>query len=457
MKILLKCPTRSRPKQVIETLRQYVSLANKPDLLGICVSCDTDDATMHDSNVDYHIRRLPVAWVNLFYGPNTSKIEAVNADMEKIEWSWDIVMLVSDDMIPKVKGYDDVLRSRMSPDLDRIIWVNDGHQGYRLNTLSIMGKKMYDSFGYMYHPSYKSLFCDNEFTDLCKGALATKCTYVEDILVRHEHPGNGYGPEWDALYTKNQRYFTTDLSNYVSRKTYPYDWSILIPTLTERMETFNRLMNSIREKHARICPDIRIEFCIARDNREKSIGLKRQELLEGATGKYLSFIDDDDDITDAYFEDAVACFKGGFHVCRLRGIMSQYTFTHSLENTLDTPLAREEVFLRPPNHLNIMLSDMAKLVKFGDAKQGEDLDWTIRLAMTNILQTEYRSDISRVHYIYQLGNRRVDRSSLEFQKKSSYKEMLQMVWTPAGPRVLSAVPQKKEGGFKLTGRGFVSK
>jgi hypothetical protein len=104
-----------------------------------------------------------------------------------------------------------------------------------------------------------------------------------------------------------------------------------------------------------------------------------------------------------------------------------------------------------------MLSDMAKLVKFGDAKQGEDLDWTIRLAMTNILQTEYRSDISRVHYIYQLGNRRVDRSSLEFQKKSSYKEMLQMVWTPAGPRVLSAVPQKKEGGFKLTGRGFVSK
>jgi hypothetical protein len=454
MRILLKCPTRSRPKQVIETLRKYIDLANKPDLIGICVSCDTDDATMHDPNVDYHITNLPVEWVKIFYSDNSSKIEAVNADMDKIEWAWDIVILVSDDMIPKVKGYDDIIRSNMTPDLDRIVWVNDGVQGYFLNTLSIMGRKMYDSIGYIYHPSYKSLFCDNEFTDLCKGSLASKCSYIETVLIRHEHFRTGFPEKNDALYQKNQRYWSADFKNYISRKTYEYDWSIMIPTLVERMVTFDRLMESIKEKHSRICPDLKIEYCIARDNREKSIGNKRQALLQGAKGKYVSFVDDDDSLTDAYFEDALECIRGRFEVCRLRGQMAQYTFTHSIENTLTSPMARGEVFLRPPNHLNIMLGEVAKIVPFGDAVRGEDLDWTISLAKLGFFNKEYRSDESRIHYIYQLGTRTVHPSTLEMQKTTNYATMLKMVWTPHGA-VLPPGPKTKE--LRLTGKGFVSK
>lgn len=454
MRILLKCPTRSRPKQVIETLRKYIDLANKPDLIGICVSCDTDDATMHDPNVEYHITNLPVAWVKIFFSGNNSKIEAVNADMHKIEWEWDIVILVSDDMIPKVKGYDDIIRSNMTPDLDRIVWVNDGVQGYFLNTLSIMGRKMYESIGYIYHPSYKSLFCDNEFTDLCKGPLASKCSYIETVLIRHEHFRTGFPEKNDALYQKNQRYWSADFKNYISRKTYEYDWSIMIPTLVERMVTFDHLMESIKEKHSRICPDLKIEYCIARDNREKSIGNKRQALLQGAKGKYVSFVDDDDSLTDAYFEDALACIQGRYEVCRLRGQMAQYTFTHSIENTLTSPMAHGQVFLRPPNHLNVMLGEVAKIVPFGDAVRGEDLDWTISLAKLGFFNKEYRSDESRIHYIYQLGTRTVHPSTLEMQKTTNYATMLRMVWTPHGA-VLPPTPKTKE--LRLTGKGFVSK
>lgn len=454
MRILLKCPTRSRPKQVIDTLRKYVSLASRPDLIGICVSADTDDQSMHDPNVEYHITNLPVAWVKIFHSNNASKIEAVNADMEKIEWEWDIVVIVSDDMIPKVRGYDDRIRSKMPEDTDGIVWINDGVQGYFLNTLSVMGKKMYDSFGYLYHPSYKSLFCDTEFTDLCKGPLASKCTYIEDVLVHHEHFRTGFPEKNDALYQKNQRYWSTDLRNYISRKKYEYDWSILIPTLVERSATFDRLMLSIKEKVDRICPDLKIEYCILRDNREQSIGKKRQTLLQGAQGKYMCFVDDDDALTDAYFEDALACIRGEFQVCRLRGEMAQYTFTHSIENTLMSPMARDEVFLRPPNHLNIMLADVAKLIPFGDATRGEDLDWTISLARLGFFDTEYRSDESRIHYIYQLGTRTVHPSTLEMQKTTNYTTMLKMVWTPTG--AVHPDPSRPTQ-LRLTGRGFVSK
>ena len=46
MRILLKCPTRSRPQRVLKTLGAYLRLAARPDLLGVALSCDVDDPTM---------------------------------------------------------------------------------------------------------------------------------------------------------------------------------------------------------------------------------------------------------------------------------------------------------------------------------------------------------------------------------------------------------------------------
>jgi hypothetical protein len=216
-------------------------------------------------------------------------------------------------------------------------------------------------------------------------------------------------------------------------------------------------MSSIHEKRQRICPDLRVEIRVACDNREKSVGTKRDELLKSAKGKYVSFVDDDDDLTDAYFEDALACIQGGFHVCRLRGQMSEYTFTHSIDNKLNEPMARGDVFLRPPNHLNVMLTDMANFVSFREATYGEDLDWAIRVAKTGFLRTEYQSDDTRIHYIYNLGNRKVHPSTIKMQKETSYETMLKMIFTPAGAVMPTETPSPKKTGLRLTARGFVSK
>jgi hypothetical protein len=244
---------------------------------------------------------------------------------------------------------------------------------------------------------------------------------------------------------------------YIRRKAYDYDWSVLIPTIPGREQSLDRLLTGLREKIARLAPDLRVEYCINFDRREKSIGTKREELLQGAKGKYMAFIDDDDDVTDAYVEDLRATITGEFHVMRLRGQIQQYTFTHSTEILLSSPMASGEVFLRPPNHLNPMLTDVAKLVHFGDATRGEDLDWTIRMAKRAFLQTEYRPDPSRIHYLYQMGDRKVDPASLEYQKRTSYDTMLQLVWTPAG---LRGPDPPQEGRripvLKLGPRGFVS-
>ena len=458
MRILLKCPTRSRPAQFLSVLQKYVDLASRRDLLGVCVSCDRDDETMRSTDIQHAIKNITyvTTWSEIYYGDSKSKIEAVNADMASIPWEWDIVVLVSDDMVPQIKGYDDVLRSHMVAnfaDTDGILWVNDGSQGDKLNTISIMGRKMYDSFGYIYHPAYKSLFCDTEFTDLCNGTLARKCVYIPHTLIRHEHPGTGFPERADALYLKNQKSWNDDMYTYISRKTYVYDWEILIPTIPGRENKLQRLITNIHETRQAICPDIRIHISILFDNREQSVGLKRQLLIENSKGKYISFIDDDDDVTPAYFEDAADCIRGGYHVCRLRGQITPYTFTHSIDIPVTGMMAVDDVFVRPPNHLNIVMSDVAKFIKFANLKHGEDFDWSIRMSQAGFLTNEYQSDSSRIHYIYNHSDE-IPSEIIEIQRS---RPILTMTPNYQHIPAYSMPRQPATRAVRFTSKGFVSK
>lgn len=463
MRILLKCPTRSRPQRVLQTISRYVELANNPSQIGIAISCDTSDETMKPNLVQDELYRIAkrCEWCRIFFSENTSKIQACNANMNEIEYPWDIVVLVSDDMIPQMKGYDDIIRNNMLSKFsttDGILWFNDGTQGEKLNTLTMMGRKMYEWFGYLYNPEYKSLFCDTELTDLCRSQLKEKTLYIPYCIIRHEHPGTGFPEVNDALYQHNQRFWTQDMMTYIRRKQYEYDWSILIPTLCERQHKLNRLLKSIHEKCSRIAPWLKYDIQLDCDNRETSVGAKRDRLLKSAKGKYLSFIDDDDEITDAYIEDLVETIRGHFHVMRLRGKVDVYTFTHSIKNTLNMPMAIGDEFLRPPNHLNPMLSDIAKFIPFQNAQRGEDLDWTIRLAQTGFLKTEYTSADDRIHYNYNIAVP-IHPSTTDYQRKTTYQDMLKVVWLSNGPVISQTQPQPQpqERGLRLGRGGFVSR
>jgi hypothetical protein len=443
-KILLKFPTRSRPEKAREALKKYAALATHPEQMGIAITCDLDDKTM---DIDLSSYLTPFGWSKVFYGNSKSKIQACNADIDKVDFAWDIIVLISDDMIPQVSGYDEIIRNACTPDLDCILWFNDGHQENNLNTLTIFGRKMYDYFGYLYHPSYYSFYCDTELTDLCKNELKDKCIYSSECIIKHEHPGL-YGKTQDSLYYHNQRYWSTDMRNYIDRKAYKYDWSILIPTLEERVEKYNALKTILEEKMNRICPDLRIEILSVCDNRELSVGKKRQKLIEMSSGKYISFIDDDDLVTDEYFEDAAVCIREKYDVCRLRGTIGIATFTHSLRNTLDGPAAAGYEFLRPPNHLNVMLKDIAALFKFEDLRRGEDMEWMVRLSNSGFLKKEYASAWSRVHYIYNY-RAEITKKDIDDQCKMTCTQLVYVIL--GKPIVVS-----NEKRLRFGPKGFVS-
>lgn len=214
MKILIKFPTRGRKDKFFNVLDIYYQLAENIDNVEFQITIDTDDESMNNHNVLEKLKTYKNLKYNLGFSKN--KINAVNRDITIGDW--DIILIASDDMIPKVKGYDNIIRNKMTelyPNTDGVLWFNDGNQGNRLNTLCILGKKYYERFNYIYHPDYTSLWADNEFMDVAN--LLNKQTYFNDIIIRHEHPDAGFGKR-DFVHIDNVKFDTIDRNVYIKRK-----------------------------------------------------------------------------------------------------------------------------------------------------------------------------------------------------------------------------------------------
>lgn len=215
MKLLIKFPTRGRKDKFFKILDLYYSMLNDIDNTEFCISMDYDDESMNNDEVCDKLE----TYENLFYYFNDTrtKISACNANIQ--DFNFEIVMLASDDMVPLVKGYDDIIRNNMKkyyPDTDGVLWFFDGNRR-DLNTLCILGKKYYDRFGYIYHPGYKSFYCDDEFTRVAD--KLKKQTFIEDIIIKHEHPDiPQYRDKLDDLYVKNHKYYTVDFKFFELRK-----------------------------------------------------------------------------------------------------------------------------------------------------------------------------------------------------------------------------------------------
>jgi len=214
-RILLKFPTKYRLAKSLSVLEKYISLAENAEQISIVVSIDADDAESVGAIAQYEA--VHPGHVSVCVGPSEGKIAAINRDLPPLD-TFDILLLGSDDMIPVVKAYDRILREKMAqyfPDTDGVLFFNDGYQKHHLNTLVICGSAYYARFGYIYHPEYKSFYCDQEFTN--EGFWLKKQQYFDEILIRHEHPMFQQNVGIDQLYVKNQEFWKEDKETYARR------------------------------------------------------------------------------------------------------------------------------------------------------------------------------------------------------------------------------------------------
>ena len=99
---------------------------------------------------------------------------------------------------------------------------NDGFTANKLCTLSIIGKTYFDTIlkKKIYHPDYKSLFCDNEYTEVAR--KLNKIQYYDMILFRHNHPAN-IGTPMDEQYKHTEGFWHIDSQTYERRRSINFE------------------------------------------------------------------------------------------------------------------------------------------------------------------------------------------------------------------------------------------
>jgi len=176
--------------------------------------------------------------------------------------------------------------------------------------------------------------------------------------------------------------------------------SILIPTLPQRKEIFDSLLENLNKQRLNKYYDV--EIIIDSDD-NNSIGTKRNHLLELAEGEYVCFIDDDDDVSENYIDLILQAIKNKPDCVSLKGIMTTdghtpEIFEHSIKYSEFKTTTNEVIYERYPNHLNTIKSEIAKQFKFLEINHGEDYDWATQINRSGLLKNE--SYISDVIYYY---------------------------------------------------------
>jgi hypothetical protein len=139
------------------------------------------------------------------------------------DYDFDILVNMSDDMRFNIYGADQMIRVDMNqwfPDFFGLLHYPDQDAKEYLATMYIAGKRFYQHFGYIYHPSYKSLWCDNEVMEVAKKIGRYKyCGYQINV---HLNPAYGHLSK-DDLFNEQQGHWGEDEANYYARKARNFD------------------------------------------------------------------------------------------------------------------------------------------------------------------------------------------------------------------------------------------
>jgi glycosyltransferase involved in cell wall biosynthesis len=145
-----------------------------------------------------------------------------------------------------------------------------------------------------------------------------------------------------------------------------------------------------------------IELISLFDNKKRSIGKKRQEMVNLAQGKYIVFIDDDDRISDDYISqimttlsenpntdcvvfDSICRVNGGINKLCKYGIEFEYG---DINNGLE--------WRGKPAHTMVYVASIVKNNKYTDMGNGEDYNWVKRA----YLDIKNQTRINKVLYYY---------------------------------------------------------
>lgn len=181
--------------------------------------------------------------------------------------------------------------------------------------------------------------------------------------------------------------------------------SILICTIESRREKFLKLVSSLErqistnDNYANY-----VEIISDCDNKQLTIGAKRQKLLEKAKGEYIVFIDDDDSIPDFYIHEIVKASKSkpdciGFLIdCDIEGAKHKAIASNKYSDWSENLDGYK--YNRTTYHKTPVRREIALQIGFKNERFGEDYDYSKRLKESGLLKFEEFIPLVMYYYNY---------------------------------------------------------
>jgi hypothetical protein len=179
--------------------------------------------------------------------------------------------------------------------------------------------------------------------------------------------------------------------------------SILIATTVDRRAMFDRLHTEfLLQKSLLACPDD-VQILWEEDNKEISIGKKRQKLLTSAEGDYIVYFDSDDYPYPYYIAEILGALTSqpdcvGFLIHMTTNGMKPQVCRHSLKYRKWDSNKDGYDYVRGITHFNPVKRSLALKVGFPDLRFGEDKFYSDRV--TRLCHREVYIDKKLFHYRY---------------------------------------------------------
>lgn len=175
--------------------------------------------------------------------------------------------------------------------------------------------------------------------------------------------------------------------------------SILICSTDTRVKTFLPSCYTDIAEQANMFEGVEVLALV--DNKKRTVGAKRNDLINIANGAYVAFVDDDDMVEHNYVGLLLAKIKSGvdcivFDAVRYVNRIADKRVKYGIQYRKDSE--DSECYYRIPNHLMCIKRSIALSTPFKNISFGEDAQWA-REILYKIQTQEYIPEVL-YHYYY---------------------------------------------------------
>lgn len=210
MKITLLHPTRGRANQAFQTFQNWKSKCSNWANVQHILSIDNDDREKF-----YYQKSFAETGSMICIHDNTNVVQATNNAAPHAQG--DILIYLSDDFDCPQNWDLEIINRVQDKSKPWLLKVDDCLQKFDADvlTIPIMSKLLYQILGHFWHPSYRSMFCDQDLFYTVK--INNWILNAPELKFQHNHYCNGRAKK-DETYTRSDANWNHGKATYNERK-----------------------------------------------------------------------------------------------------------------------------------------------------------------------------------------------------------------------------------------------